>query len=366
MDSDIEKIIDGLWNSSLARVARKEVPAIRPALGDYIDLMVPQGRLLSLLEANPTLASLIYYAAYSSASRNAYIIMRKLNMPADYFWKYEYWPIDRAFSTLQRVINRVFTAIMSENKEGMLNLQNVDVEKLRFTISFQECAECAGVKADRYLCYYHAGTFAGIIGGLMGKEMDGYEVECTATGQNACVFVIGRREDPEIGVKLTDFLAPKKLGVQIGTRLRKSLCGESPRSLGNLVNIDYYQLMVTNSILNNPALFSASSFNVGVEAGKNFAAVLKEVYRDSQIEIVKNYYHDLRYLELTATEPGADIVVSLSECAEITPTIHRKELFSFLLGELQGLFSGLTGRALVCKESWFEGMVLKVRLSPQV
>jgi len=366
MDAEIEKIIDDLWNSGLSRVSKKEKPAARPRLGDLVDLIVPQDRIISMLESNPTLSSLIYYAAYASANRNAYIIIRKLNMPAEYFWKYEFWPKERAFTTLQKVINRVFTAILNENKEGLLSLDDVDAEKMRFTVSFQECAECAGLNAARQLCYYHAGTFAGIISGLMSREMDGFETTCTATGNKQCTFVIGKREDPEIAVKLTDYLAPKKLGIKIEDRVRDGLRKNATRSLGRLVNIEYYQLMVSNSILSNPALFSASSFSVGVEAGARLASILQETYRGNPLEMMNQYYRQLRQLEIEAIESGADTIITLTECAEVVPALQRKEMLGFLLGELQGMFSVFTGKNLTCAESWFEKGALKARLSPKV
>ena len=44
------------------------------------------------MEANPTAIHTVYDSAYSSAYRNTFVIMKKLGMPADYFWKFEYWP----------------------------------------------------------------------------------------------------------------------------------------------------------------------------------------------------------------------------------------------------------------------------------
>lgn len=366
MDTEIEKIIDGLWSSSLTRISKKDVAGKRDKLGDYVNVSIPQGREVALLEANPALASLIYYAAYDSASRNAYIIMRKLNMPADYFWQYEFWPKERAFDTLQRVMSRVFSAIMNQNKEGVLALVDVETERLRFTVSFTECAECAGISASRSFCYYHAGTFAGIIAGLLNKEMDAYETDCSGTGHKSCVFILGKRDDPEIGVHVADFLTQKKLSIAINQEQQTQKTGEPRQSLGNLVNIEYYQLILTNSILSNPSLFSASSFNVGVEYGGRLAAILKNTHPENPINGMKDYYRQLLYMDIEIADAGADKLITLNECAETAPALQKKELLGFLLGELQGLLSVLLGKALVCKDSWFEGKVLKVKLSPQV
>lgn len=366
MTVEMEKLIDDVWNSFLNRISKKELSTARPSLGDYIDFYVPQGRILLLLEANPAIASLIYNSSYASANRNAYVIMRKLKMPADYFWKFEYWPKERAFSTLQRVINRVFSAIMDENKEGSLDLEDVDAERMRFTLSFKDCAECAGIIADRYICYYHAAMFAGIIAALMNKDMDGFETACLAKGDSNCIFQIGRRDDPEISVKTSDYLLPSKIEIRLDERLNNCLRGHLLRGIGNLVYIGYYQLMLTNCVISNPALFSSSSFDVGVEYGTKLSPIITDFYQESQVEVIKKYYNQLRYLDVIMIEVGENIDIVLAECAETAAILKKKELLGFLFGELQGLVSKLLNKRMVYKESWFEDNNLRVRLSPQV
>lgn len=366
MDVEMERFIDEVWDSSLKRISKKELCQTRPSLGEEVDLYVPQMRTLLLLRANPNIASLIYNSAYVAASRNAYVIMRKLGMPADYFWKFDYWPRKRAFDTLQRLINRVFTAMMNENKEGQLELEDVDVERMRFTLSFKDCVECAGISAERGLCYYHAATFSGIIAALINNDMDGYEIACHLTGDDACTFLIGLRDDPEISAKVNNYLAPANIEIKIDDRLNSCLCGQTLRSMGNLVNIGYYQLMVTNSIITNPALFSSSSFDVGVEYGLRLASILTEFYQERNLEVIKKYYSQLRHLDVRMIEAGADIDIVLAECAELTTIMPKMEFFGFLFGELQGIASRLVNKTMVYKESWFEDGELKVRLSPKV
>ena len=366
MTTDMEQLVDEVWSSSLRRISSKEAPATRPSLGDEIDLYVPQERTLLLLEANPVLGSLVYNSSYASASRNAYVIMRKLNMPPDYFWEFEFWPRERAFDTLERVINRVFAAIMNQNREGLLALRDVDAEHSRFVISFAECAECAGISAATSICYYHSAMFAGIIAAMVNKEMDGYETECQATGSDACVFQIGARDDAEIAARLSDYLAPTRPEVRMDERLKSCLSGDPPRGMGNMVGIAYYQLLITNSIMTNPTLFSQSSFDVGLDYGTRLAGVLAAFYKDDQVEVIGKYYSQLRHLDVRAVEKGEDVEIVLSECAELTPALQKKELLGFLFGELQGLVSALLKQKMVHRESRFEDSDLRVRLSPEV
>ena len=365
MNSDLEKLIDGVWNLSLDRVAKKEVPVARPSLGDDIDLCIPQTRTLLMLEANPAFASVIYSSAYVSTNRNAYAIMRKLGMPADYFWKFEYWMKQRALETLGKVINRVFTAMMKINREGNLSLEDVDVENVRFTLSFNDCVECAGIKTGLGICYYHAGTFAGIVAALLSKDMDGIEINCHATGGDACVFLIGKRDDQEIIDRVNDYLSPSKIETKIDDSLNSCLQGNPVRSMGNKVNISYYDLMVINGIISDPNLLFSSSFEVGVEHGKRLASMITGFYHENQLGVIGKYYNQLRHLDVRAIEVEGNIDIVLTECAEITTIVKSKELLGFLFGELQGLVLTILNRKMAYKESWFDNNDLTVRLSPE-
>lgn len=141
MNTELENVMDTVWSSSLERMMKKDIAPIRPLLGDFIDVYVPQIRTLLSMQANPAIAKVIYDTAYASANRNTFVIMKKLGMPADYFWKFEYWPRERAYETLRKVINKVFWTMMNHNKEGGLELTAVEIEPVRFTIAFKDCAD---------------------------------------------------------------------------------------------------------------------------------------------------------------------------------------------------------------------------------
>jgi len=363
MIADVEKIIDSIWSQSLEKISKKgAVTAVRSTLGDEIDICIPQVREILLLQANPDIAALMYHSAYASASRNSYAIMKKLGMPPDYFWKFEYWPKERAYETMRRVINRVFTTMMNINKEGQLDLTDVDVEHMRFTITVKECAECAGIKAEKGVCYYHAGTLAGIIAALINKELEGIETECLAMNASSCVFLIGRRDDPEINEKLAGFLIPPKFITIVDERLARCLEGEAVRNVGNMVNIGYYQLMMTNILASNPEQLSASSFEVGVEYGKRLAAVITDFFHDKELDVIKKYYNKVHQLDLNIeiTGDGIDVVVT-----EWALSFKEKELLGFLFGELQGLVSVILESNFAYQDSQFDGNNLLIKLIPQ-
>jgi hypothetical protein len=288
--------------------------------------------------------------------------MKSLGMPADYFWKFEYWPRERAFETLRRIINRVFSTMMSQNKQGGLDLDDVNIELMRFTVTFRDCVECAGVTAEKGLCYYHAATFSGIIAALLNRDMNGFETKCHAKGDDVCTFLVGKKDDPEIRAKVSDYLTPGEIATKIDDRLNDCLQRHSLRSLGNLVDIGYYQLMVAHCIANNPELFVSSSFSAGINYGIKVAPVITDFFGDSQLSVIRKYYNQLRQLDVTVIDTGADIDIILTEHPLVVTVVKRRELLSFLFGELQGLVSKLLDRKMVYRESWFENNTLRVRL----
>ena len=365
MDNELEKLTDDIWQSSLARIAKKELPVLRTFLGDDIDLYVPQMRTLLMVEANPDIAAAIYNSSRISAKRNVIVIMKKLGMPADYFWKFEYWVRDRAFETLRRVINKVFSAMMNVNKEGSLDLLDVDIEHMRLTVSFKDCVECAGVVNEKGICYYHAGTFSGIISALLNKDMDAFETTCYAKGNDVCTFLIGKKDDPEITAKMSDYLLTTKLETKINERLNTCLQGNAIRSMGNLVNIGYYSSIIANSLMTSPAEVSSSSFDIGVKYGTRLASIITTFYQDSQIDIIKKYYMQLHQIDIIMISVGENVEIIMAECAEATTMLKSKELLNFLFGELQGLISQFLSRKMVYQESSFENSNVRVRFSPQ-
>ncbi len=194
--------------------------------------------------------------------------------------------------------------------------------------------------------------------------MDGFETKCQAKKDDVCVFLIGKKDDPEIIAKMNEYLTPPKIQTRIDDRLDVCLRSNPLRSIGNLVNIWYYRLLITNSIMTD-LMPATLSFDLGVKYGSHLASVISVFYQDYQLSVIKKYYCQLHQLDVIASEVGDGIDIVLTECAEAETARKKQELLDFICGELQGLVSSLIGRQMVYKESCIDGNNLKIKLLPQ-
>lgn len=361
----MDRIIDQAWASLLASVMKKR-DILRPEIGDEIDLYVPQSRLLSLVESNPDIPRLLYLSAQSSARRNAYNIVKKLGMPADYFWKFEYWPKARALTTLGQIVKRVFSSMMAQAKEGNLEIVELDVDPLKISINFGDCVECAGIGGLKYgICYYHAGAFSGILSGLINRDLDSFETDCCARGDESCRFTIGDKGDEYIKTGHDTYISPPEIRTDLASRLQKSLRNLPVRALGNLVNVNYHQLAIASALLTDPPRLASASFEVGSQLGRNLAPVLAGFYGHEGLKNMSDYYSQLGEFCIEVKEDKAQLELVIRECAESVGPIKIIEMMSFLCGELQGLTSELTKTEMILKESRFEGDKLLLTFTPK-
>lgn len=361
----MNKVIESAWIELLSRATKKQGTSTAAGGGD-IDLYVPQARLLALAESNRAVPRLIYLSAQESARKNAYLIARKLGMPSDYFWKFEFWPAERAYTTLAKIVHRIFTTIMNEDGEGKLTIRELTVDPFRIYIDFEGCAECAGISGLNFgICYYHAGTFAGIIEALLNLEnLDCYEETCHAAGHERCTFVIGDKSGREFTAKFESFLSPHDIQINLTERLNASLKKDSVRALGNAVDVNYLRLVTANILLDNPRLFTTMNSEVGTRFGCDIAGMLMKYYETEPWEAVTNYYRDMCGLNAVITGQDNELTVTFKE---ITPTVYNTiEMQSFLVGELSGLLSGMTGKEMRVRESRITGDGLVVVLVPQI
>jgi len=362
----MDRIVDQAWASLLASVMKKR-DILRPEIGDEIDLYAPQSRLLSLAESNPTIPKLLYLSAHSSAGRNAHNIVKKLGMPADYFWKFEYWPKARALTTLEKIISRVFSSMMAQAKEGNLEIVELDIDPLRIGINFGDCAECAGIIGLEYaICYYHAGTFSGILSALINRDLDGFETGCCARGDESCRLVIGDKTDEYIKTERDTYLSPPEVSADLTSRLEKRINNLPVRTLGNLVDVNYHQLVMANTLLADPEVSASTNLDIGSKLGQKLAPVLARFYGHEGLQNVSDYYFQLGqfHIEVKRDKPQLELVIR--ECAESVGDIKIMEMMSFLFGELQGLISELTKMEMILKESRFEGDNILLTFTPKV
>ena len=363
---DVEKVVDEVWAAALDKIVKGgDIGIRREHLGDEVDLVVPQSAIAPLMNANPGFASVLYSSAYTSAKRNAYIVIRRLGMPADFFWKFDYWSQERAFDTLKKVLARVFNSLMLKQKEGILDLTVVDVEKGRFELTFTDSAECAMLKADGPICFFHAGLFAGILGALLDRDLDAFEARCAAQGAERCTFKLGRREDREIIIGREAWFQQLSLDLDIKRRVEDSLQKRQTRQLGNTVDIGYYQLLLSSVFLPNIAILEDAWLETAQAYGKGLAVLLREHFSGDVPKVFGDFYGQLKHLEVEMVVKGDGYEATIHEAPEVAGPLARLTLIAVLQGEMTGLLSGLTGKRFQC-QSAPQGEALLLRFTPQV
>jgi predicted hydrocarbon binding protein len=361
----IDDVIDKAWESLLAGVLKKRSVA-RPGIGDEIDLYVPQARLLSLLQDDAGIPRLLYTSARKSARRNAGTIVGKLGMPADYFWKFEYWPKARAFTTLEKIVSRVFSSIMKQAKEGELKIVELNIDPLVIDITFNNCVECAGITGPEHgICYYHAGTFSGILSGLINRDLECYETECHAAGGSQCKFTVFDSVEGGPNPDYEAYLSPPPAGADVISRLRDALEKSTVRELGNLVDISYLQLAVANTLLADPDTYAPVSYEIGSKLGRKLAPVLADYYGSRDLSSLREYYLQLGEFSVEITGDSSQVNLLVKECAEISGTEKLTEMTSFLTGELKGILSEFFKKNMKPGEWRFEGDNLLLTFVPE-
>lgn len=334
-----EDLTDEVWSAALSKIMKgAEAELWRPNMGDELDIFVPQSVASSLLDAIPAFARLLYTSAYGSAKRNAYLIVRKLGMPPDFFWKFDYWTQDHALDMLGKVVNRIFTTLMTRQKEGSLELVGVDVEKSRFQVTFGDCVECAGFTTGAPLCFFHAGLFAGILGALLDRELDALELDCHGTGGNHCRFLVGRQDDKEMAAQMEKRFESISVQIDLQARAKATVEGVPARAWGNMVGVGYYQLLLASSLLSNLNLLTEASLTAGEELARRLSPLVLAFSPDPQ-QAIAIFYKQLRHMEMEFRREGTGVTVLVREAPEKMGALQGAEFWPFIAGELQGLLS---------------------------
>ncbi len=363
----VERIVDEVWSRAVRKIAKGPAQAsLRAGLGDEINLVIPQAVVSTLMRVNPGFSHVLYSSAYASSKRNAYLMTRQLGMPPDFFWKFDYWSPERAFETLKKVMGRVFAAVMTRQNQGTFDLTAVDVERCRFEMAFADCAECSGLEAANPMCLFHAGLFAGIVGALLDRDLDAVETECRASGAKACVFKVGKPEDREIKPALEQRLGGAAFQVDVAKRVGESLDGRAVRGeLGDLVDVWYYQLLLSSVFLAHLDVLSAACMDAGEELGQAMATRMPQRFHGDAASAVSAFYRDLLYTRTRIVEqPGLGVVVEVEEAPETMGPLSDATLMPFLCGELQGLLSTLMQRPLRFQSGQRQGEHLVLRFAP--
>lgn len=256
--------------------------------------------------------------------------------------------------------------MMSRAKEGNLKIMELDVDPLRISINFGDCVECAGIDGLKYgICYYHAGVFAGILSALINRDLDGFETSCCSYGEESCRFIIGDKDDEYIKTGHDTYLSPPELAIDLASRLEKSLHNLPVRDLGNLVDVNYHQLVMASTLLSDPQVSASTNSDVGSQLGRKLAPALASFYGQDELQNMSDYYFQLGQFHIEVKNNNHQLEMVIRECADSVGDIKLMEMMSFLFGELQGLISELTRTEMILKESRFEGGNIALTFAPK-
>ena len=306
-DSNADNVVDQVWSAALDKITKPgDAAAGRPVLGDQMNLATPQAGTAALLASVPAFNKLLYNSGYAAAARNTYLILRRLGMPSDFFWKYEPLNPKRALETLDKIVSKVFTTMLSKQHVGVLKLTAADPVANRFDVSFESCAECSGLHAHDPMCFFHAGSFAGMLAAMLDHEFDAWEVECVALGAEACRFEIGERTDREAQSRWRRWADDFTYAFEPTARFAAGLDGEIIRELGETVDVGYYQMLLASTVLTNLEVVERSCLDAGRNIGTKLADIVRERFGADPQEAVPAFYRRLRYasLDITALDSG--------------------------------------------------------------
>ncbi len=361
-----ENAIDEIWSKALDKIMKADAPSQdRPELGSEIDLAVAQAGSSALLSSVPTFTKMLYSGGYNAATRNTYLVLRRLGMPTDFFWKFGYWDEKRAFETLDKVISRVFTALMSKQKMGELQLVAVHPETATFEIAFENCAECAGLTASAPMCFFHGGSFAGMLAAMLDEGLSATEVECVATGGERCRFMIRSSDDRASVVALDRWCAEFECHFEPERRFGVSLKNQMVRPTGNMVDIHYYQMLLASAFLSNIDLIERACFEAGQAIGKALLGTVRDMFGNDPSVALPSFYKSLRYANVVlGSSDDGGFEIKISEAPEHFGSLERSSLVPFLSGEVESLVSGLTGRPMNCESSDVNQQDIVLRMVP--
>jgi predicted hydrocarbon binding protein len=365
-DSNADNIVDQVWSTALDKITKPANAAVdRPSLGDQIELAAAQAGTATLLASVPSFNKMLYNSGYAASARNTYLILRRLGMPADFFWKYEQWNSQRALDTLDKIVSKVFTTMLSKQHVGTLKLTSADPLTNRFEVTFDSCAECSGLHSHDPMCFFHAGSFAGMLAAMLDHEFDAWEIECVASGADACRFEIGERADRQAQVSWGRWADNFTYEFAPAARFAASLDGDSIRELGESVDVGYYQMLLASTILTNLEVVERSCLDAGRSLGAKLADTVRDRFGANPLDAIPAFYKHLHYASLTVSENASGFRVVVGEAPEHLGVLESSALVPFLSGELEGMLSALSGRDLDLGTTDIDGHDLILSYAPR-
>jgi len=87
-------------------------------------------------------------------------------------------------------------SVLREQAIGILRIEKVDLENMRFMLTVAEDLDCSGLPpTDEMTCQYDEGFIAGIMEAYTGKPFYAKEIDCWSSGERLCRFDVRLRGD---------------------------------------------------------------------------------------------------------------------------------------------------------------------------
>jgi len=84
---------------------------------------------------------------------------------------------------------------LKELKVGILRMEKSDLEKMEFVLTVSEDLDCSGLPMiEETICEYDEGFIAGVLQVYTGREFIAREIDCWATGERTCRFMVAPAE----------------------------------------------------------------------------------------------------------------------------------------------------------------------------
>jgi predicted hydrocarbon binding protein len=88
--------------------------------------------------------------------------------------------------------------ILKEQAIGILRVESVDLDDMRFTLTVAEDLDCSGLPCtDDVVSQYDEGFIAGILEAYTGKAFKAKEIDCWASGDRVCRFDVFMTRETE-------------------------------------------------------------------------------------------------------------------------------------------------------------------------
>lgn len=82
-------------------------------------------------------------------------------------------------------------SLLKDLKVGILKIEKENLENMEFYIVIEEDLDCSGLPiSGETVCEYDEGFLAGVFNEFTGKDFTAEEIDCWATGDRVCRFIV--------------------------------------------------------------------------------------------------------------------------------------------------------------------------------